>query len=382
MKILLFAIFLILNSYAQDSAIEGFSLIPPSISKVLVQKNSEWEELYIVLDYQLSRDLVPAITDSTVELAIENAPPHSALFQTAGSSIAKGIAWSNGKLVIYLNRGRIPAVMVMKNRVILQMEVSPGKLENMLALPTGVKSSDYFLPSAEPLSPGSLSFAQRFERGDRRVADPSLMQTIQVKKSDASYIVAEDEIFLYSNPTESSKLLARLEFGTRLKVLEKKNQFYRVRHQNNEGYVYQREVLQEADLTTSQKDRIRRLKIEAPGGVDSVAAKFGWRDNEKIVYSSYGYRDPFVEVKSEGKDGIIIDNLVLVGIIYETEMPMAIFSDNKIKGKSYVLSEQDTTIKNGRILKITQDTVLFLLQEYGVTRRSTMTLPNKYGGDK
>jgi uncharacterized protein YgiM (DUF1202 family) len=380
MKILLIVLFLIINSYAQG-AIEGFSLIPPHISSVLVQKNSDWEELYVVLDAQLPRELVPLVTDSTVEFALDNAPSHSSIFQTAGSTIARGIAWSNSKLVIYLHRGKSPAVLLMKNRVILQSETAPGKLENRLALPTGLKSSDYFLPSAEPLAAAAADFAQAQRSTDRR-GDPSISQAIQVKKSDASYIVAEDEIFLYSNPSESSKLLARLEFGVRLKVLEKRNPFYRVRHQNNEGYVYQREVLQEADLTTSQKDKLRRLKIEAPGGVDSVAAKFGWRDSEKIVYSSYGYRDPFVEVKSEGKDGIIIDNLVLVGIIYETENPMAIFSDNKVKGKSYVLSEQDTTIKNGRILKITKDTVLFLLQEYGVTRRSTMTLPNKYGGDK
>jgi uncharacterized protein YgiM (DUF1202 family) len=171
-----------------------------------------------------------------------------------------------------------------------------------------------------------------------------------------------------------------LEFGTRLKVLEKRPPFYKVRYQNKEGYVYQRDVLLEADLTTSQKDKLRSKNKEAPGGVDSVAKKYGWGDSDKIIYGAYG-RDPFIEVKSEGKDGIVIDNLVLAGVIYENERPMALFSDNKVKGQSYTLYEQDT-IKNGKIIKISKNEVLFLLQEYGISRRYRMILPDKYGGDR
>jgi hypothetical protein len=60
---------------------------------------------------------------------------------------------------------------------------------------------------------------------------------------------------------------------------------------------------------------------------------------------------------------------------------MALFSDSKIKGQSHTLHEGDT-VKNGKVLKISRNSVLFLLQEYGVSRRYTMVLPDKYGGDK
>jgi hypothetical protein len=115
--------------------------------------------------------------------------------------------------------------------------------------------------------------------------------------------------------------------------------------------------------------------------VDSVAIKFGWKDSDKIVYSSYGFRDPFVEVKSLENDSLNIDNLTLVGIFYENQKSMALLSNTKVEGLSYTLHEGDS-VKNGKVLKISQTGVLFLLQEYGVSRRYTMTLPDRFGGTK
>jgi len=37
---------------------------------------------------------------------------------------------------------------------------------------------------------------------------------------------------------------------------------------------------------------------------------------------------------------------------------------------------------NGKVLKITETDVLFLIQEFGVSRRYSMGLPDKYGGKK
>jgi len=376
-KISLIIILLILYSHAREANLEKFSILPPFVSEILVQKNSEWEWLSIVLKSPLPANLAPVLTDSTVELSIESVQEHSS-FHTTSSSIARGVAWSENKFVIYLHIGQKPAVIITQNKILLQSEIKSGKLENRLAFPTGLKSSVFYLPSYEPLASAAVDFAASFAK--KQTTESSLAQTIQVKRSDASYIVTEDIISLFPSPSEGRPMEA-LEFGTRLKVLERRNPFYKVRYRNKEGYVYQRDLILEADLTTSQKDKLRRLNKESPGGVDSVATMYGWRDSDKIVYSSYGYRDPFIEVKSEGKEGIVIDNLVLAGVIYENQMPMALFSDNKVKGQSYTLYEGDT-IKNGRIIKISRNDVLFLLQEYGVSRRYKMILPDKYGGDK
>ncbi|MCL2283314.1 MAG: hypothetical protein FWC26_08365 [Fibromonadales bacterium] len=373
-NILAFAMLLAMPAASQD--INDFSIMPPRLKSVSVQKNSEWEELLIVFDAQIPREAVPEITDSTIELSFQNGPEFSGVFQTASSTFAKGLSWSQGKLSVHLHRGKKPVVMILKNRLLLQNETSPGRLENWQATPTSVKSSNYYLPSYEPLALGAADFAKRIER---KVADPDISQTIQVKRSEASYLVAEEITSLFPSPHEGKPLEA-LEFGDRLKVLDKLPSFYKVRYNNREGYVYQRDVVQEAELTTSQKDKLRRLKKDTPGGVDSVAIKFGWKDSDKIIYSSYGFRDPFVEIKSTRDDGINIDNLVLAGVIYENEMPMALFSDNKTRGLSYTLYEGDT-VKNGKVLKITKTDVLFLLQEYGVSRRHKVSLPDKYGGE-
>jgi len=377
MKWLLIVLFAIINSYAEESeTLKGFSILPPRISSIYVQKNSEWEQLLIVLDSELPKNFMPELTDSTVGLSIRNSPEHSSVFRTANCSFAKGLAWSEGKLTVYLSQGKKPTVMVMKNRVLLMHETKPGKLESWLALPTEVKKSNYFLPSYEAFASDPADFANSLNK--KQPANIPISQAIQLKRSDASYIVAEDIVSLFPSPSEGKPLEA-LEFGDRLKVLAKQPPFYKVRFQNKEGYVYQRDVIQEAELTTSQKDKLRSLKKESPGGVDSIAAKYGWKDGDKISYSSFGFRDPFVEVKSSSGDGINIDNLTLAGIIYENERPMALLSDNKIMGQSYTLFEGDT-VKNGKILKISKNSVMFLLQEYGVSRRYTVSLPEKHGG--
>jgi hypothetical protein len=363
---------------SEDKA-ENFSLIPPRVESVSVQRNSEWEGLMIVMDNDLPKNIVPVITDSTVELFIPNAPTHSPLFQTSRSTFSKGVAWEEGRLTVYLKLGEKLAVMVAKNTVLLQKHGEPGKLENWQASPTGLKSSRYFLPSYEPLARSPADFATFFKEKYQK-QNLSLAQTIQVKRSDASYIVTEDIANLYPGPAES-RHWETLEFGDRLKVLSRHPPFYKVRYHGKEGYIYQRDVLLEAELTTSQRDKLRRLSKETPGGVDSVAIKFGWKDNDKIVYSSFGFRDPFVEVKSLENDSLNIDNLTLVGIFYENQKPMALLSNNKVEGLSYTLHEGDS-VKNGKVLKISQTGVLFLLQEYGVSRRYTMALPDRFGGSK
>ena len=70
-----------------------------------------------------------------------------------------------------------------------------------------------------------------------------------------------------------------------------------------------------------------------------------------------------------------------MGIIWESEEPVAILVDSKNSGVSYTIKEGDK-IMNGKVLKITQTDVLFLIQEFGVSRRYSMGLPDKFGGQK
>jgi len=368
----LLVIFIAINSYAyaeEAESLKGFSILPPRISSIYVQKNSEWEELLIVLDSELPKNFVPKITDSTVALSIGNAPEHSSVFRTTNCSFAKGLAWSEGKLTVYLSQGKKPTVMIMKNRVLLVHETNPGRLESWLALPTEMKKSNYILPSYEALASSPADFASRLKG---QVPSLPISQTIHVKKSDtSSYVVAEDTIvYIYPGPSSDGRHLEALGLGDRLKVLSKQPQspFYKVRYRNIEGYMYQRDIAKESELTNYQKGKLSELRKRSPGGADSIALKFGWPEEDKVIYQAF-FRDPFVEVKSSSTDSSIkIENLTLAGIIYEKERPMALLSDNKKMGHSYTLFEGDS-IKNGRVVKITKDTVTFLLQEYGISRR-------------
>ena len=81
------------------------------------------------------------------------------------------------------------------------------------------------------------------------------------------------------------------------------------------------------------------------------------------------------------EEGINIDQVELVGIIWDSDVPMAILVEAKNPSISYTLKEGDK-ILNGKVLKITETDVLFLIQEFGVSRRYSMGLPDKYGGKK
>jgi hypothetical protein len=102
---------------------------------------------------------------------------------------------------------------------------------------------------------------------------------------------------------------------------------------------------------------------------------------DRVTYSSFGRRDQFVEIKGLVEEGINIDQVELVGIIWEAEEPVAILVESKNPSVSYTIKEGDK-IMNGKVLKITQTDVLFLIQEFGVSRRYSMGLPDKFGGQK
>ena len=123
---------------------------------------------------------------------------------------------------------------------------------------------------------------------------------------------------------------------------------------------------------------MKQLALEQGGTLDTNAVHFDHPIEERVSYSSFGRRDPFIEVKGLMEEGINIDQVELVGIIWESEVPLAILADSKNPEISYTVKEGDR-ILNGKVLKITQTDVLFLLQEFGVSRRYSMSLPDLYG---
>jgi len=208
-----------------------------------------------------------------------------------------------------------------------------------------------------------------------------MAQAFQLRPVPKDLIVVAEETDFYTNASEKSQVLQRLFFGERLANMELTGLFYKVRLGGKVGFVNKRAVSFRDELSAVQSERLKQISLEKGEKLDSTEIHFETVLEDRVSYSSFGRRDPFVEIKGLVEEGINIDQVELVGIIFESEVPMAILADSKNPSISYTVKEGDK-ILNGKVLKITQTDVLFLLQEFGVSRRYSMGLPDKYGGKK
>jgi hypothetical protein len=92
-----------------------------------------------------------------------------------------------------------------------------------------------------------------------------------------------------------------------------------------------------------------------------------------IEYHVLG-RDPFLPL-SQDEEGPLpnIENLQLVGILYDAMDRIGLFEDIRNKAKAFALRENDP-VKNGYLLRIQTDKVLFLINELGISRTYAMKL--------
>lgn len=119
-----------------------------------------------------------------------------------------------------------------------------------------------------------------------------------------------------------------------------------------------------------RKSREFALEQERKAGADQalVDAK------NRVVYNTFGIRDPFIPLQPDDiEGGLNIDQMKVVGIIYSATRPMAVLEHVNQSGLSVALREGDA-IQNGRVLRILRDQVVFVLEEFGVTRQFTLKL--------
>ncbi|MBF0430284.1 MAG: SH3 domain-containing protein [Fibrobacteria bacterium] len=96
---------------------------------------------------------------------------------------------------------------------------------------------------------------------------------------------------------------------------------------------------------------------------------------KRVHYSSFGSRDPFLPLKELAiKEGNMrIDQMKLVGIIWETHSPLAVLEHRMESGISLTVKEGDV-INNGTVVQITKKECIFDISEYGVIRSYTLRL--------
>jgi hypothetical protein len=93
-----------------------------------------------------------------------------------------------------------------------------------------------------------------------------------------------------------------------------------------------------------------------------------------ITYNSFGRRDPFVPVEQGNTDnGIDIDQMKVVGIVWHLSDPMAVLQHVKESSVSFTVKQGDP-VHNGRVSRITRDAVTFDITEYGISRSYSLKL--------
>ena len=328
----------------------------------------------------ISLDKISYLEKKNAVLVSMPGPTKSPVFKVNANSFVKSLTWTADGLLINLLSGIRPAMIVKDGSLLLQTKAT--ELLNgyvyWKALPTGIQAKRW-LQEKETI-PTLESFVARYEKDSKKVV--SAAQAFFLTSVARELIVTAEEIELYEAPSEQSTVIARLAFGDRLESVELKELYQKVQYGPRTGYVNKRAVAFRDELSAIQTERLKQLAVEKGESLDSVNARFAsLTDDDRVMYSSFGRRDPFIDVKGLVEEGINIDQVELVGIIWESDEPMAILSDVKNPSVSYTIKEGDKVL-NGKVLKITQTDVLFLIQEFGVSRRYSMGLPDKFGGDK
>lgn len=369
---------------AAAAAPAGASALLPGLKEMTVLIGSGMEQFRLVANSRLSIGNVSDPNGSFLITVAIQGPDRSPVFKVNAGSLVKSVFWDPNGLNIQLSAGARPAILVQDGALILQTSENAIRREGFVfwsARPNGIYVRDWM--KSPDAVPEFSDFVKTYEKESKKVV--SSTQTFHLRPVVRELIVVADETEFYASPSEKSQVMQRVVFGDRLVNMDLTGLYRKVQVGNKIGYVNRRAVSFTDELSAVQMERLKKVDQERgelltqgmrPGGsaLDELY-------EDRVTYSSFGRRDPFVEIKGLVEEGINIDQVELVGIIWESEEPVAILVDSKNSGVSYTIKEGDK-IMNGKVLKITQTDVLFLIQEFGVSRRYSMGLPDKFGGQK
>lgn len=368
-----------------DKAIKeggAISALLPGIKEMTVLIGSGMEQFRLVTETPIN---IKNVSNPDKAFAITvglPGPQKSPVFKIGAGSLVKSVTWGANGIKIQLQTGVNPVVLVQDGALILQAAETAVKKDGFIfwsARPTGIFIRDWMKANEE--KPNFETFVKKLEKDSKKIVSGS--QTFHLRPVVRELIVVADEIEFYAAPNENAQVLQRLIFGDRLVSLDMTGLYRKVQFGNRIGYVNRRAVSFFDELSAVQMERLKQVDKdrgsdgENPGTVPGSQLDGLYED--RVTYSSFGRRDPFVEIKGLVEEGINIDQVELVGIIWESDVPMAILVETKNPAISYTIKEGDK-ILNGKVLKITQTDVLFLIQEFGVSRRYSMGLPDKFGG--
>ena len=360
------------------------SALLPGLKEMTVLIGSGMEQFRLVANAGLNISKVSAPNASFIIKVAIDGPERSPVFKVGAGSLVKSVFWDMDGLTIQLSAGANPVILVQEGALILQTAENAVRRDGFVfwsARPNGIYVRDW-MKSPDPVLEFS-EFVKTYEKDSKKVVAST--QTFHLRPVLRELIVVADETEFYAAPSEKAQVMQRVVFGDRLVNMDLSGLYRKVQIGNKIGYVNRRAVSFTDELSAVQMERLKKVDQERgemlTQGMKPAGSALDELYEDRVTYSSFGRRDPFVEIKGLVEEGINIDQVELVGIIWEAEEPVAILVESKNPSVSYTLKEGDK-IMNGKVLKITQTDVLFLIQEFGVSRRYSMGLPDKFGGQK
>ena len=367
-----------------ESANIPASALLPGIKEMTVIIGSGMEQFRLVADTHLSIDKVSNVSGTYVVTVSIKGPEKSPVFKVGSGSLVNSVFWDANGLNIQLAVGANPAILVHEGALILQTSERAVLGDGFVywsARPNGIFVRNWM--NSSDRVPVFSDFMKSYEAESKKFI--SSVQTFHLRPVVRELIVVADETEFYAAPNEKAQVMQRVVFGDRLVNMDLTGLYRKVQLGNKIGYVNRRAVSFSDELSAVQIERLKKVDQERgeklTQGMKPIGSALSELYEDRVTYSSFGRRDPFVEIKGLVEEGINIDQVELVGIIWEAEEPVAILVETKNPSVSYTLKEGDK-IMNGKVLKITQTDVLFLIQEFGVSRRYSMGLPDKFGGQK
>ena len=320
------------DNIAQAASAPGASALLPGLKEMTVIIGSGMEQFRLVANTSLNINKVSLPNGSfVIKLSIDG-PERSPVFKVGAGSLVKSVFWDMDGLNIQLSAGAKPAILVQEGALILQTSENAIRRDGFVfwsARPNGIYVRDWM--KSPDAVPEFSDFVKSYEKDSKKVVAST--QTFHLRPVLRELIVVADETEFYASPSDKAPVMQRVVFGDRLVNMDLTGLYRKVQIGNKIGYVNRRAVSFTDELSAVQMERLKKVDQERgdmltqgmrPGGsaLDELY-------EDRVTYSSFGRRDPFVEIKGLVEEGINIDQVELVGIIWESEEPVAILVDSK-----------------------------------------------------
>ena len=322
------------------SAPTSASALLSGIKEMTVLIGSGMEQFRLVADKPLSIDKVSNVSGAFIITVSISGPGKSPVFKVSAGSLVKSVYWDANGLNIQLSVGAKPVILVQEGALILQTSENAVRRDGFVfwgARPDGIFVRDWM--KTPERAPEFSEFVKSYEKDSKKLV--SSTQTFHLRPVVRELIVVADETEFYAAPSEKAQVMQRVVFGDRLVNMDLNGLYRKVQVGNKIGYVNRRAVSFSDELSAVQMERLKKVDQERgeklTQGMKPAGSALDELYEDRVTYSSFGRRDPFVEIKGLVEEGINIDQVELVG---------------------------------------------FLIQEFGVSRRYSMGLPDKFGGQK